>query len=335
MGNDFVKHILFRADAAPHIGIGDLMSLIHLSRYFDETWEVFFIVKNYKAGLDLLAKYKIDNTFVIEKNISVDKEIGFINKVIEEKYIDIVFFEITERKLTDYEGIRHDVKKACVSFDGYILRDIDLVIDWDVEAFKYFSPKKHSKTKFLLGYQFVILPKEFYSNKILQRKHSKDIKKILVAMGGADEFDFTKMVLMKLIEIELELEITIIVGSGYENIDGLKKLAEDTKKQCVIKQNIINMLDEYLLCDVAIGAGGLTSSELVASNTPSLLIATYEHQVARCKFFDEQGWAKYLGFRYFSNDELIAFIENKVFYKNRSVFNTNEIVVAVEELIHE
>ncbi|MFQ5676793.1 MAG: hypothetical protein ACE5G1_12925, partial [bacterium] len=36
-------------------------------------------------------------------------------------------------------------------------------------------------------------------------------------------------------------------------------------------------------------------SELVATHTPSLLVAAYEHQVARCRYFDEKGMAVYLG----------------------------------------
>ena len=63
------------------------------------------------------------------------------------------------------------------------------------------------------------------------------------------------------------------------------------------------MLDEYLSCNIGIGAGGLTSSEMVATRLSTILIATYKHQIARCKYFDKQGWAKYLGYRDFKNDK--------------------------------
>jgi len=333
MEHTFVRRILFRADAAPHIGIGDLMSLIHLSKYFDETWETFFVIKDYRAGLDLISKYKIDDSIVIKQDIDIEDEIILLNKFIKEKSIDVIFFEITERKLTDYQGIDNKVKKMCVSFDGHILDNMDLVVDWDVEAYKYFLPSKHPYTRFLLGHEYVILPQEFYSKNILYREYSKFTKKVLIAMGGADELDFTYKVTKVLIEARLDIEIVAIIGSGYENIGNLEKLVNKFSSKCKIKFNVTNIIDEYLDCDVAIGAGGLTSSELVASKTPSVLIATYEHQIARCKFFHEHGWVKYLGFRNFDVAELVKFVKKPLYPNSEVVFNTKNIVYSIEELV--
>ena len=69
------------------------------------------------------------------------------------------------------------------------------------------------------------------------------------------------------------------------------------------------MLEEYLLVDIAIGAGGLISSELVASRTPALLLATCEHQVARCQYYETQGQVKYLGHRTFDEKDILASLE--------------------------
>jgi len=333
MEYDFVKRILFRADAAPHLGIGDLMSLIHLSKYLDEAWEIFFMVKDYKASLNLLLKYGINDFIVINKSIEIEDEVMFINKIIEEKNIDIIFFEITERKLTDYIRLSKQVKKACVSFDGYILDDMGLIVNWDVEAFKYFTPSKYPDTKFLLGHEYVILPREFYAENILSREYSKCVRKVLIAMGGADEYDFTSKILKILIESNLDLEIVAIVGSGYDNNHSLEKLVKGSNVSCKIKSNVTNMIDEYIWSDVAIGAGGLTSSELVASKTPSILVATYEHQVARCKFFEKHGWVKYLGFRDFDSNELVDSVKTPIYPNSEALFDTKKIVHIVEELI--
>lgn len=80
-----MKKILFRADAAPHIGIGDLMSLINISRYFDEKYEKYFIIKNYKAGVDLINKYDVKNCFIIDSECSLEEEIAYINDVISKR----------------------------------------------------------------------------------------------------------------------------------------------------------------------------------------------------------------------------------------------------------
>ncbi|MEA3314782.1 MAG: glycosyltransferase [Campylobacterota bacterium] len=327
-----MKKILFRADAASHIGIGDLISLINISKYFDETYEKYFIIKDYKAGTDLVKKYNLENCFIIDYKLPLHNEIEYINNFMCEYNIDILFLEITEVKLSKYIGITKNVKKVAVNFDGYILDDLDLVIDWDVEAYKFFDTKKYSNTKFLLGSEYVILPKEFYSTKIEKRILSKNNKKLLIAMGGADEFDFTNKVVDSIIKSNLELELNIIIGSGYEYKDKLETNLKKSNLKYNLKQNITNILDEYLSCDIGIGAGGLTSSEMVATKISPILIATYKHQIARCKYFDEKGWAKYLGYRKFNDNDLVNAILNPIKLKNENIFNTYKIVELVDEL---
>jgi len=327
-----MKKILFRADAKPSIGIGDLMSLINLSFYFDNNFESYFIIRSYKAGVDLVKKHNLKNIFIIDENLSLNGEVNYINSFIKENSIDIIFFEITERKLSDYHKIDKNIKKIAVNFDENILSNLNLVINWDVEAYKFFDKSKYPKTKFLLGAEYVILPQEFYSQKVKNRATNYPPKKLLIAMGGADEFDFTQKVINSIIKNSLNIELNIIVGSGYEYIDKLNITLKNSKLKFEIKQNITNMLDEYLSADVAISAGGLTSSELVASKTPTILIATYKHQVARCKYFNEQKFAKYLGYREFNEVELIEAIKTPITIEKNNLFNTNIIIKEINEL---
>jgi len=327
-----IKKILFRADAAPHIGIGDLSSLINISKYFDESYEKYFIIKEYKAGVDLVEKHNLKNCFIVDSTILLKDEVKYINSFIDKNNIDILFLEITERKLSEYIGLSEKVKKVAVNFDGFILDDLDLVIDWDVEAHKFFDIQKYSNTKFLLGAKNVILPKEFYSEKIKNRKSNLTNKKILIAMGGADEFDFTSKVVDVIIESDLEFELNIIIGSGYGYKNRLETKLKKSDLKYKIKQNITNMLDEYLDCEIGIGAGGLTSSEMVATKISPILIATYEHQIARCKYFDTQGWAKYLGYKEFTDSELIDAILNPIEPTDDKIFNTQVVVDEIEKL---
>ncbi|MCW8895340.1 glycosyltransferase [Sulfurimonas sp.] len=327
-----MRKILFRADAAPHIGIGDLMSLINISKYFDETYEKYFIIKDYKAGVELVKKYDLQNCFIIDSTTVLKDEITYINNFIDSYDIDILFFEITERKLSEYSGISEKIKKVAVNFDGNILDDLDLVIDWDVEAHKFFDIKKYPNTRFLLGPEYVILPKEFYSKKVKIRKFNLTNKKVLIAMGGADEFDFTGKVVDSIIRFNLEIELNVITGSGYEYKDILEARLNNSGVKYQIKHNITNMLDEYLACDIGIGAGGLTSSELVATKVSPILIATYKHQIARCEYFDEKGWAKYLGYRELSDSELRDAITNPIKPLDKNIFNTSKIVELIDEL---
>lgn len=330
MGEHFIeskKRILFRADAFPAIGTGDLMSLINLSFYFEaDGWQTFFMVKSHKAAQKLIDKYAIDNVRMLDTGISIPSEVKAINRYVELNGIDLVFFEITENRLSDYQGLVPDVAKACVCFDGKIPDGMDLVMDWDVEYARYFQPEKYPGTKFILGPEYVILPYSFDQERIRKRRFRKPPEKILICMGGADEHDFTRKVVKKVTGSAPHLEMVIIVGAGYEHKDELQRYL--SKKGCryTIKENISTMFEEYLNCDVAVGAGGLVSSELVATGTPALLIATYQHQEARCSYYAQNGWATYLGNRE-NWDITDRNFNNAMVCKTPEIFCGTEIIV--------
>ena len=253
-----------------------------------------------------------------------------INALIADKEIDIIFFEITERKLTDYVGINPNAKKVCINFDGHIPDDIQLLINWDAAAHDYYDLDKFPTTKFLLGSQYVILPKSFYAETIQFRKYSLIRRNILIAMGGADELDFTSKVAEVLSNETYTL--TIIVGAGYIHKEALVRMLDTKQCHYTLKINVQDMLSEYLACDFAIGAGGLTSSELVASRTPCALIATYEHQIARCNYFHQQRWAEYLGYRLFEVEALLFSIEKFIPRYSATVFDTAAIIDELQKV---
>ena len=293
-----MKKILFRADAKISIGIGDLMSFVNLSRYFEEHgWECHFIVKDYIPVLALLNEYQIKNYLTIDKNSSIEQEIEIINNYLTTNEIKAIFLQINEVDLSHYSKIKNDIYKACVHFKENLAAGYNLVLSWDPDSHKYFNCDKYSRTKFFLGPEYVILSIDFDQDAIEGKIHNQDRKNLLLAMGGADEFDFTAKVIQKLKEMKCDMDLRIILGAGYNQTRNLEKILKVSKLKYQVRQNVKNMFAEYMACDVAIGTGGLTASELVYTRIPALLVAVYEHQTTRCKYFDQMGWVKYLGYR--------------------------------------
>jgi hypothetical protein len=87
------KRVLFRADAEPSIGTGDLMSLIHLSRYFQaDNWDCHFLIKDYPTSIRLIEDNALQNVTFIDRNLSIAREIEAINKMTEANHISLLFF---------------------------------------------------------------------------------------------------------------------------------------------------------------------------------------------------------------------------------------------------
>lgn len=308
------KKILFRADANSSIGIGDLVSFLNLSSYFQRLeWECHFLVRNYLPARALLNNRTL-NYMVIDEYASIEQEVSAINQYLSKYDIKAIFLQINERVLSQYDKLRGDIFKACVCFNSGLPKGYDVVLSWDNNSASYFNLQEFSHTKFFLGPEYVVLPISFKKELIKQRMYKNKRGRLLIAMGGADEFNFTGKIVRKLNELKCSMEINIVLGAGYANLHELEKFLTLSSLKYHIVQNIKNMFSEYMGCDIAIGAGGLTASELVATRTPALLIALYEHQVTRCKYFTHMGWAKYLGYKTveaLTKEDLINFIPNR------------------------
>jgi len=321
-----MKRILFRADALKKIGTGDLMSLIQLSKYFaKDGWEVSFLTKKTQASLNMLKAHSIKNVFFIESNQSFSSEIEMINSIGAKNEISAFFMEISEKKMTDYENLISIPFKACVCFDGFFPKDFVFVLDWGINAKSLYDQKLNPQVKFLLGPQYVILPITFDHEIISQRKYANTFQKILIAMGGCDENNITSKIITDLLDCH-SLTLNIILGAGYEHEDSLLKLLDKSKLKYIIHKNIKNMFSKYMECDVGIGAGGLISSELIATKTPTILISTYEHQIERCQFFHNKGLAIYLGHKEYNKKLLQKYVKTPKIPKLSIDFNSNEII---------
>jgi spore coat polysaccharide biosynthesis predicted glycosyltransferase SpsG len=327
-----MKRILFRADANAPIGTGDLVSFLHLSEYFSKYgWESHFIIKNYKSALRLLSERKCSNCTIIKEDISIKEEVRRINRYIASAKITAVFLQISERHLQQYDSIDKEVFKACVYFNKDLPPSYDLVLSWDADSKSCFRKGKYPGTKFFLGPEYVILPIDFDCSLIQQRPHNKNRKGILIAMGGVDERNFTEKIIERLMQIKCDMEVRIVLGAGYRHKNELLKLLRQTDLGWKILEDVKRMFPVYLHCDIAIGAGGLTASELVDTRTPALLIALYEHQISRCRYFEKMGWAKYLGYRSVSALNLNDLISFEPGHSNKFNIRIEEVVRYIDK----
>ena len=316
--------ILFRADAEKSIGIGDLMSVIYLSHEFRKNrWECFFAVKDYASASKIIERNKIGNVYLIPCNSTLNDEVREIKKICKDISVDCLFMEITERKLSDYKILgRPTPIKACVNFDGVITDDFDVISNWCVDlSDNLYAGHKNEKKIFILGFENTVLPHYFDWHKINNRIFSKDIRKIIITMGGADEFNLGKKVVKALSKCSnsRDYEIRFIIGPAHDRKkkkDLYGAIGKSKFKKFTIYENKNDLFEDYLWADMAFSAGGLSASELVASKTPSLILASKEHQIKRCKYYSQKGWAHYVGYRDKINEKEIIkglnyMLENK------------------------
>jgi len=300
--------ILFRADAEKSIGTGDLMSLIYLSREFSKnSWESYFVVRDYREALNLIKGRKLENLYMLKSDDSLESEIDFIKRLCVREDLDCIFLEVTKNSLLEYRGLG-DLRaiKACINFDGVISDDFDIVVNWCIDSTNIlYNRHLRNNRKFILGFENVILPADLDWDRIENRTYNKGIEKILIAIGGVDEFNLTEKILLALAQKQHDYKVRVIAGPGYNGSKDFFDSVSARFKEFVFKENVESLFEDYLWADIAFSAGGLISSELVATHTPAILIATHRHQEKRCEYFANKGWAYYAGvYSNFNQEEI-------------------------------
>ena len=307
------KTILLRADAHPAVGTGDLVSFIRLGEWLSKrNWDWYIYTRATEEAYAISRSMGVTNIHFMSPDLPIEQEVGLTASLAKRLGAHAVLIQVTDRPLSSYASMDFEGLKGCVSFEDDYPEGFNFVWSWDVSILDKY--KKHSKpgTQCFLGPEYVILPYNFYENG-LQSCSNLPHRRLLVVMGGGDPLNLTYDVVKKLIALECPLEVSIVLGGGFQFESELRELLMKAPFKWNIKNNIDNILLEYFACDICISAGGLTASELVFLRKPALLIAALGHQYSRCVYFEKKQWVRFLGTQDdwdISLDDILFFVPN-------------------------
>lgn len=293
------KHtILFRVDATNEMGTGHFYRCFALAQKLKDLGYTTLFLTTIKN--ENLLKLLSENNIGVHKihygypNIKEFKELSSILKnypkptlILDGYHFDSIYHKYI-RKLKIYFVIIDDQ----TTLSRY---NSDLIINQNITAFekKY---KKDNKTKLLLGCKFVILRKEFDSWMGKKRPINRNIKKILITLGGSDPFDITSKI-MELVSqiITKRIEFIVIIGANNNKTINIPQNIENTRVKYTIIKNAKNMAKLMAGADIAITAGGTTLWELAFMGVPSLVIVVAKNQENNAKRLTKLKAIEYLG----------------------------------------
>jgi spore coat polysaccharide biosynthesis predicted glycosyltransferase SpsG len=329
-----VRRILFRADADPAVGTGDLASLAGLAASFDPArYEAHFMVRRHAYAEGLAAARGLARVHWLAPDLDLAGEVAAVNQAVDGLGLAALVFEITRVPLDSYPAFTDRAVRACVCFDSRVPRDFDVVVDWDVSGPRAFAGLEFPRAELLLGPGYVLLPPHFDLERAARVERARPRRRVLVAMGGADEHDLTARACAALAGLGRELELTVVLGPGYRQEERLRARLAASGLTHRVERNVPDMFARYLECDFAVGTGGLTVSELAATRTPAAVVAAYAHQVERCEFFAAMGAVRYLGFGALDPAALAAALDGDYTLAPVGFFRPQAVREAVERAI--
>lgn len=263
------KKAYFRFEASPAIGAGHAMrSTVIADALAEKGWDCQIVTL--KESYDFI------------KNLDRFKRVepdDFYNNPPE---CDLLVFDHYDLDHVYESHFRTSAKKIMVIDDlADRQHDCDILLDQtygrDAEDYKKLVP---ANCEILAGSDYVLLRKEFINLRpkaLEKRKNTKEIKRILVSLGGSDPKNFTLNALQMIKESDFKGAIDIVLGFSAPNIESVKKYADSMGNDYTIHTNA-DMPTLIYDANLAIGAAGSSVWERCCLGLPQVLMVTAENQ---------------------------------------------------------
>lgn len=127
---------------------------------------------------------------------------------------------------------------------------------------------------------------------ISQYRHlRKDVKRIIVSMGGSDTYGVTVKVLRILQERKIPADI--VIGPSFEHKSDLMKIMTEEYR---VFQNVPSLIGMFRYYDLAVTGGGVTCFEAAASGLPCIIIASEVFEIDTAEYMERLGTAVFAGY---------------------------------------
>lgn len=301
-----VKQAFFRFEASNSIGAGHaIRSCVLADALVDNGW-ICSIVTTKKT-------YDFINN--LNRFDRVEPEDFYQNPL----FCDLLVIDNYDLDLKYEKHFRQFAKKIMVIDDlANRKHDCDVLLDQtygrDPNDYKNLVP---DGCKILAGSDYVLLRKEFILMRpkaIEKRRNTKEIKRILISMGGSCQNDHILKALEIVKQSEFAGNIDVVLGFDENNLDQIKEYAKSMANKIDFHVNA-NMAELMYEADLAIGAAGSSVWESCCLGLPVAMFILSSDQKIISNNLHRDGYAVCLGDIeiidiYFTSNKLKNLIKN-------------------------
>lgn len=298
--------IVFRADASIEIGSGHVIRCIILANFLQKHGAcVHFISKEFPGNLfERIAQSGIELCKIPTHGSTDCKKSWETDATDTIKYIKNLP-KIPDWVIVDHYGldgkwetkIRAFTNRLCV-IDDLFDRPHAADILFNQSVLSLTQTEKRSSLQncmYLTGPQYALLHEEYRQARLRLAREFTSIKRVLIFFGGADHSNFTEMLCKKLITQEhADLQFDVILGITNPHQKEILSFAEK-HTNFHVHIGLPNLAQKIASADLAIGAGGSTTWEMLCLGLPFIAISTAENQYRTCEELAANGYILYLG----------------------------------------
>ncbi|MDD4236331.1 MAG: UDP-2,4-diacetamido-2,4,6-trideoxy-beta-L-altropyranose hydrolase [Bacteroidales bacterium] len=274
--------VLFRLNAGMVAGLGHLIRCLLLGDAFNKkNIDSYFLIKT--DNQEMIHSFLKDEEIIKQNYKTLQGELTKEEdvEIIKNNYYNNFSFLILDHY--DHDIIyqeklkRHGIKWAQFDFEAKNKILANVVINANISANENDYKKiTNQNTGLCIGYKYAIIRQSFSNLKSNPAKN-----RILIAMGGGT-YPADVIQLIELLITNKDFQFEIVTRD-----EQLVHIAYD-QANVNLHLNTADVIPIYQKCEVAIVAGGVTTFELAALNTPMLIIPFAENQIPNAK-----AWGKF------------------------------------------
>jgi len=139
---------------------------------------------------------------------------------------------------------------------------------------------KNTGTLYLEGPKYLVLRDEFYEHKN-SYKFKNDLKRMLLIFGGSDQANLTSRVLNKLLNMDYDFKIEVVLGAKFGFHSELNQVLdkhENKKEKVNIYKDVNNVSKLISNSDLLITSPGATMFESFCIGAPTIAFYQNPHQ---------------------------------------------------------
>ncbi len=137
------------------------------------------------------------------------------------------------------------------------------------------------------GPEVACLREEFYS--VLPRPTRPTVRNVLITFGGTDPNDLTAKALAALHQVEGGFRVAVVLGLGYAHGEAIEGAARRSRHRVDVHRNVRTISSFMAEADLALSSAGRTVFELIACQTPTLVLAQNERELLHTCSDDAHG----------------------------------------------
>lgn len=292
--------LIIRADASPQMGAGHVMRCLALAQAWLESGHGAVTFLMAISPLALEARLQKEGIRVAHLSVVSGSQ--------EDGEQTAAWAQRTQASWVVVDGYQFDADyQRAIKAAGLKLLFIDdyghakhywadLVLNQNVYADEMLYANREDYTKLLLGTQYALLRKEFWTWHEWQRQVPPTAKQVLVTLGGGDPDNVTLKVIRALEQVDIRgLEVLVVVGASNPHYEELRLAAGKSTQRITLRRNVADMPSLMAWADMAIAAGGSTCWELACFSLPSLMITLADNQKGIVQALDDLGVGMSLG----------------------------------------